>query len=1390
MAERRISYAVDVENGERHNREAGEESNLDEYSALNRYISTARDNRRGSTSSAGALSAGEEKKKPWWKFGGKTDGVQDGFVTPDEWLETDLRAGLASSDIEPRRKKTGWNELVTEKTNIFVQFIGYFRGPILYVMELAVLLAAGLRDWIDLGVICGILLLNALVGWYQEKQAADVVASLKGDIAMRAIVVRNGQEEEILARELVAGDIVIIEEGTVIPADVRLICDYTKPEMFDAYKEYLANANSDDLKEKHGDDDDEDEGEVHQGVSLIACDQSAITGESLAVDKYMADTCYYTTGCKRGKAYGIVTATARHSFVGRTAALVQGASDSGHFKAVMDNIGTSLLVLVMFWILAAWIGGFFRHLKIATPEDTDNNLLHYTLILLIIGVPVGLPVVTTTTLAVGAAYLAEQKAIVQKLTAIESLAGVDVLCSDKTGTLTANQLSIREPFVSEGVDVNWMMAVAAIASSHNIKNLDPIDKVTVLTLRRYPKAREILARNWVTEKYTPFDPVSKRIQTVCTCDGVRYICSKGAPKAILNMSQCSEEEAKLYREKASEFARRGFRSLGVAVQKEGEPWQLLGMYPMFDPPREDTAHTIAEAQVLGLSVKMLTGDAIAIAKETCKMLALGTKVYDSERLIHGGLAGSAQHDLVEKADGFAEVFPEHKYQVVEMLQQRGHLTAMTGDGVNDAPSLKKADCGIAVEGSTEAAQAAADIVFLAPGLSTIVDAIKLARQIFQRMKAYIQYRIALCLHLEIYLVTSMIIINETVDSSLIVFIALFADLATIAVAYDNAHFEARPVEWQLPKIWVISVVLGILLAAATWIIRGTLFLENGGIIQNFGSPQEILFLEIALTENWLIFVTRGGKTWPSWQLVIAIFIVDVLATLFCVFGWLAPDWQQTSPADPAGPGFSKNNDVDIVTVVVIWAYSIGVTVIIAVVYYLLTIVPALDNLGRKTRSKADTQIENMIAHLSKLAIEHEKDSEGRSRYVIGARTEEVEDDIMLRLYFFSLLTILLNTVGVHSAAVQHVSRQQCQSKGTHCPPGTIIVSASDKRAHFPTIQGAIDSLPADTSSQTILILAGNYTEQLNVTRSGPVTLLGQTSASKDATRNRVRIIWAAANKDNTGQSVDNVFSSVLVVAPTLESSLTGSGTTGYAVPADTPFGNTDFRAYNIDFDNIWAEYSDGPAHALSFSRANGGFYYCGFYSYQDTVYVGKLGNAYFYKSIIAGQTDFLYGFGTAWIQSSDLQLRGCGGGITAWKGSNTTFTNKYGVYIVDSNLRAANASIAPDIKGKCALGRPWNSQHRSIFANSYEDGTIDSSGYIDWVVSGVARFEKGVTLMAEYGAFGPGFNASGRVAGGVTTVLDKKAYEPYSTPQKVFQNQAGVFGNTKWIDWDTVQAGN
>lgn len=539
-----------------------------------------------------------------------------------------------------------------------------------------------------------------------------------------------------------------------------------------------------------------------------------------------------------------------------------------------------------------------------------------------------------------------------------------------------------------------MFAVAALASSHNVEHLDPIDKVTLLSLKHYPKAREIIRRGWQTEKFTPFDPVSKRIISVVTYNGERYTCTKGAPKAILQLTNCDASTANLYKEKAQEFAYRGFRSLGVAVQKEGEDWTLLGMMPMFDPPREDTAQTIAEAQELGINVKMLTGDALAIAKETCKMLALGTKVYNSQKLISGGLSGVMAGDLVEKADGFAEVFPEHKYQVVELLQNRGHLTAMTGDGVNDAPSLKKADTGIAVEGASEAAQSASDIVFLEPGLSTIIDSIKTARQIFSRMKAYIQYRIALCIHLEVYLVTSMVILNETIRVDLIVFIALFADVATIAVAYDNSSYEHRPVEWQLPKIWVISVVLGVLLALGTWVVRGTLFLPNGGIVQNWGSIQEILFLEVSLTENWLIFVTRGGDTWPSFQLVAAIAVVDALATIFCLFGWLANRDMVTNPYTQFrdSPKSTANGWTDIVTVVRVWAYSIGVEVVIALVYFVLNKIQWLNNLGRSKRSKGDIKIEQVLAHLARLSLEYEVEGQKHGRWVLATNTadEEVE----------------------------------------------------------------------------------------------------------------------------------------------------------------------------------------------------------------------------------------------------------------------------------------------------------------------------------------------------------------------------------------------------------------
>ncbi|KAI0262999.1 plasma-membrane proton-e [Gloeopeniophorella convolvens] len=982
----------------------------DEYTRLLKFIEIeAKKEKRGDD---GDGEDEEQEMKRLWYMPWKKVPVESSQTrkVPQNWLETDMTQGLSEPEISNRRTKFGYNELESPRTNPIIQFVGYFRGPILYVMELAALVAAGLRDWIDFGVIFGILALNAFVGWYQEKQAGDIVEQLKAGIAMKATVVRGGQEQEIEARDLVIGDVVIVEEGQTIPGDGKILASYDDKDRSNA-KSILAkrgrnqssagqngqdgnasngNASNGDAtrkdsdtsskgsNEKSGNDnnDDDEEDRARKGPSILSVDQSAITGESLAVDKYVGDTIYYTTGTKRGKCYVVVTAIAQDSFVGRTAGLVNAGSGPGHFQRVMSSIGTTLLVLVIIWLVAVWIGGFFRGVNIATPKE--NNLLVYTLIFLIIGVPVGLPCVTTTTMAVGAAFLARRKAIVQKLTAIESLAGVDILCTDKTGTLTANQLSVHEPWAVEGVDLDWMLTVAVLASSHNIKALDPIDKVTVVTLKDYPQARENLKGGWITHKFTPFDPVSKRITAEVERDGKRYTAAKGAPNAILRLTKPPREVHDLYMQKTQEFAKRGFRTLGVACQENGGEWKCLGLLPMFDPPRSDTAQTIGEAGELGVRVKMLTGDAVAIAKETCKQLALGTNVYDSERLITGGMAGSDIHDFVESADGFAEVAPEHKYQVVEMLQNRGHLTAMTGDGVNDAPSLKRADCGIAVEGASDAARSAADVVFLDEGLSTIITAIKVARQIFHRMKAYIVYRIALCLHLEIYLTLSILILNETIRADLIVFIALFADLGTIAIAYDNAPYAREPVEWQLPKIWIISTILGALLAAATWVLRSTLFLSSGGVIQNFGSMQEIIFLEVSLTENWLIFVTRGTGTWPSWQLVGAILGIDILASIFALFGWIS------------GPA-PHHGHIDIVTVVKVWAYSFGVTIILALVYFVLNKISFLGRLGKKMRGQKNKKQEDFMTNLRRLTLVHETGgNEDTFRFQEGPDTKKAE----------------------------------------------------------------------------------------------------------------------------------------------------------------------------------------------------------------------------------------------------------------------------------------------------------------------------------------------------------------------------------------------------------------
>ncbi|KAF4922011.1 Plasma membrane ATPase [Colletotrichum viniferum] len=849
-----------------------------------------------------------------------------GRVVPEDQLQTDTRMGLTEAEVLNRRKKWGRNEMAEAKENLVLKFFMFFVGPIQFVMEAAAVLAAGLQDWIDFGVICGLLLLNAVVGFVQEFQAGSIVAELKKTLALKAVVLRDGTLKEVEAPEVVPGDILQVEEGTIIPADGKIVTE-------DAF---------------------------------LQVDQSAITGESLAVDKHQNDSCYASSAIKRGEAFIIVTATGDNTFVGRAAALVNAAnSGTGHFTEVLNGIGTILLVLVVFTLLIVWVSSFYRSNGIV-------DILRFTLAITIIGVPVGLPAVVTTTMAVGAAYLAKKKAIVQKLSAIESLAGVEILCSDKTGTLTKNKLSLAEPYTVAGVDPEDLMLTACLAASRKKKGMDAIDKAFLKSLRYYPRAKSVLSKYQVLE-FFPFDPVSKKVTAIVQSPaGEQITCVKGAPLFVLKTveqdHEIPEEIDQAYKNKVAEFATRGFRSLGVA-RKRGEhgAWEILGIMPCSDPPRHDTARTVNEAKVLGLSIKMLTGDAVGIARETSRQLGLGTNIYNAERLGLGGggdMPGSEVYDFVEAADGFAEVFPQHKYNVVEILQQRGYLVAMTGDGVNDAPSLKKADTGIAVEGASDAARSAADIVFLAPGLGAIIDALKTSRQIFHRMYAYVVYRIALSIHLEIYLGLWIAILNRSLNIELVVFIAIFADIATLAIAYDNAPFSKTPVKWNLPKLWGMSVLLGVVLAVGTWITVTTMYAHgpDGGIVQNFGNMDEVLFLEISLTENWLIFVTRAnGPFWssiPSWQLSGAILVVDILATLFCIFGW-----------------FQGGEQTSIVAVVRIWIFSFGVFCVCAGVYYMLEDSKGFDNLmhGKSPKgSQKQRSLEDFVVSLQRVSTQHEK----------------------------------------------------------------------------------------------------------------------------------------------------------------------------------------------------------------------------------------------------------------------------------------------------------------------------------------------------------------------------------------------------------------------------------
>ncbi len=803
--------------------------------------------------------------------------------------------GLSEKEVQERLKKYGYNELNEKEESWLHRLFKRFWGPIPWMIEIAAVLSALAHRWEDFTIITILLFVNAFVDFYQESKALNAIAVLKKKLARKAIVLRDGKWQEIDAREVVPDDIIKVKIGDIVPADVTLL----------------------------------------SGSDFLLVDQSALTGESLPVRKKAGEELYANAIIKQGEMVAKVTATAKNTYFGKTVGLVAKAEheEVSHFQKMVIKVG-NFLILLTFVMIAIII---YHGIKTNQPVI---DLLIFALVLTISAIPVAMPAVLTVTMAIGAKVLAAKEAIVSRLAAIEEIAGMDILCSDKTGTITQNRMSLAEPYVIDKYKKDDLLFYAALASKE--ENKDPIEKPIFDYINKNSLKDKL--KNYKLKKFLPFDPVHKRTEGVYEGDSnCELIFTKGAPQVIIELSNEKEfDKAKAYAE-VEQFASKGFRTLGVAYRKcEEDLYHFVGLIPLYDPPREDSKEAIAEAKAKGVTVKMITGDNIAVAKYIASLLGIGDKIEDihslrgesveeylylskvlskaitkalhpnaSQREIENTVKqiiknvekelynmpipkGSVKkHEseiisIIENADGFAQVFPEDKYFIVDELQKANHIVGMTGDGVNDAPALKKADCGIAVSGATDAARAAADIVLMAPGLRVIVDAIKESRQIFERMKSYTIFRIAETIRVIIFMTLAIVVYDfYPITALMIIILALLNDIPIMTIAYDNTKLRESPVRWDMKEVFILASWLGLAGVISSfllfWILISLMHLPLDFV-------QSAFFAKLVIAGHGTIYNTRiddwfWKKPWPSWTLFNATFFSRVAGTIIAVYGF-------------------------------------------------------------------------------------------------------------------------------------------------------------------------------------------------------------------------------------------------------------------------------------------------------------------------------------------------------------------------------------------------------------------------------------------------------------------------------------------------------------------------
>jgi H+-transporting ATPase len=744
-------------------------------------------------------------------------------------VDSNLEAGLPSVEVEKRLKRYGFNEVPEKKAIPVIMFARKFWGLTAWMLEIIIVLSWFLQRYADLYIVFGLLVFNSVLDFVEEQKASGAVEALKEKLRVNARTLRDGSWKIVSARELVPGDIVRIRSGDFVPADVKIV------------------------------------------IGDLQVDQSALTGESLTVEKKVNNVLYSGSIVKRGESNGIVISTGVKTYFGRTIQLVQLARPKLHIEEVISNVVRWLLIIVIALIVVTLFFSAFRSLNLF-------DALPIVLVLLLSAIPVALPAMFTVSMAVGSRELAKRGVLVTRLSAAEDAATMNVLCADKTGTITMNKLSIAKVIPLNGFSEKEVVLYGALASQE--ANQDPIDIAFIDLAKR----ENLITDTFVEKNFVPFDPRTRRTETIVQKAGNEFKVMKGAVRAIAEICGLDENETKNLEAQTAGFAAKGYRTLAVAKAdiQDSQP-QLIGLSTLYDKPRPDSKQLIHELQELGISVKMLTGDALPIAREIAKDVGLGENVIsasDLKALIKENPIEATE--AAEETDGFAEIYPEDKYTIVKSFQVRKRIVGMTGDGVNDAPALRQAEVGIAVSNATDVAKGAASVVLVNEGLTSIVDLVKNGRVIYERITAWILSKIVRTIQIATFVVLSFLFTGSYVVSAFAIILYFFlTDFVKIALSTDNFKWSKKPDTWNINGAVKASAILGLLVILESF---GLLYVVLNCFHVALGDPALYTFtLEILFySAMFLIFNVRERRHFwdskPSKTLIAVIIISIIVAT--------------------------------------------------------------------------------------------------------------------------------------------------------------------------------------------------------------------------------------------------------------------------------------------------------------------------------------------------------------------------------------------------------------------------------------------------------------------------------------------------------------------------------